>query len=112
MSSSGAGYFMAGQNGDQSQLTPQQKMAMALMGGDKAYNPQQANSGIANAGSSLAGAMAMQNMQQQAAGNSQQGQIIQQRYGMSPTQAAQVMNPNSGGFGGLGGLFNMGGGGS
>lgn len=59
---SSPGYFMAQQAADPNQMTPQQKMAMALMGGNKTYNPQQQYAGLADAGSSLAGAMAMKNM--------------------------------------------------
>jgi hypothetical protein len=53
---SGPGFFYSDEQSPE--LTAQQRMAMALTQGQKPYNPNQAYSGIADAGQSLAGAMA------------------------------------------------------
>jgi len=85
------------------------KMAMAqsLMGNQA----QGQNAGLANAGGDIAGAIAMKNLQQQASPQNQMAsQTIQQRYGMDPSQAQNVMNPSL--MSKIGGLFNLGGGGS
>ena len=82
----------------------QRKMAMAqsLMGNQA----QGQNSGLANAGNSILGAITMKNMaQQQNPQNQMASQTIQQRYGMNPSQAQNVMNPSL-----MSRLFSMGGG--
>ena len=65
------------------------QMAQALMG--NGANPQTPNSGIANAGGSILGALAAKRIQQQ---NDPQNQVMQQRYGMSPGQAQNITDPS------------------
>lgn len=86
----------------QAQQDQQRKIALAqsLMGNQA----QGQNSGLANAGGDILGAVAMQRMQQQ---NSPQNQVIQQRYGMTPSQAQNVTNPNLASR--IGSMFGMGG---
>lgn len=102
-----------------SQLTPemlqqmqayqdQQKrsqMAGALM--QNQADPRTANAGFANAGSDILGAVTQNAIQHQ---NGPQSQVIQQRYGITPSQAGNVLHPGI--MSKIGGLFSMGGGGS
>ena len=92
----------------QQQADQARKMAMAqsLMGNQARGQ----NSGMANAGGDILGAIAMKNMAQQSDPQNQMAsQTIQQRYGMDPSQAQNVMNPSL--MSRIGGLFSMGGGG-
>ena len=80
----------------------QQKMAMAqsLMG-NNATGP---NAGIANVGGDILGALAAKRIQQQ---NSPENQTLQQRYGMSPSQAQNITDPSL--MSRLGNFFGLGG---
>jgi hypothetical protein len=80
----------------------QRKMAMAqsLMGNQA----QGQNAGMANIGNDILGAMRMKSLQQQ---NSPENAVVQQRYGMSPSQANGVLNPSLGSR--IGGMFGLGG---
>lgn len=82
------------------------KMAQALMGNNA--NPTTPYAGLANAGGDLLGAQAMQRIQQQ---SDPQNQVMQQRYGMTPGQAQNLLNPSMASKAGdwLSNLFGMGG---
>ncbi len=84
----------------QKQQQQRQAMAQALM--QNQASPQTPNSGIANAGGDIMGALVQRRMQQQA---DPTNQIMQQRYGMSPGAANNVLHPSM-----LSKLFSMGGG--
>lgn len=88
--------FMAQLQAYQDQQKKMQ-MAQSLMGNQA----QGQNSGLANAGSDILGAITAQRLQQQ---NSPENQVIQQRYGMNPSQAQNVTNPSW-----TSRLFNLGG---
>lgn len=90
----------------QAQQDQQRKMAMAqsLMGNQA----KGTNSGMANAGNDILGAITMHNLaQKNDPTNQMNNQTMQQRYGMDPSQAQNVLNPSL--MSKVGGLFNLGG---
>lgn len=81
------------------QQQKQQALAQSLM--QTNANPQTPNSGIANAGSAIAGALAAKNMQNQA---DPENSVLQQRYGITPGAANNITHPGL-----MSRLFNLGG---
>ena len=81
-------------------LQRRQQMAQSLM--QNSANPQTANSGIANAGSDIAGAIAAKNMQNQ---SDPFNSVLSQRYGISNGAANNISHPGL-----ISKLFNLGGG--
>jgi hypothetical protein len=77
-----------------------QQMVAALMQNNA--NPQTPNSGLANAGSSILGAVVGRNMQNQ---TDPQNAVLQQRYGITPGAANGITHPGL-----MSKLFNLGGG--
>lgn len=107
---SGQGFFYPGDE-QQMALAQRLKMAQALMGNQA--NPATPYAGIANAGSDIIGAQAMKNIQNQQQQQGPANQIIQQRYGMTPSQAQNVISPSFLSRAGdwASNIFGMGGGG-
>lgn len=105
MNGVGQGYFYT----DPNDPNAQQKAKLAAALQNRIYNPQQAYSGIADAGSSIANAAAYQNIQNQ---NDPAVTSLAQRMGISPSDAASLLKPSAMSKAGnwLGSLFGMGGG--
>lgn len=87
----------------QSDLQKRQALAASLM--QNSADPRQQNAGLANAGSDILGAVIGRNAQQQQQSADPLNQAMQQRYGMSPGQANNMLHPSM-----LSKLFNFGGG--
>jgi len=73
-------------------MTPQQQYQMAMARALMGNQAQGQNSGIANLGGNILGALAMKRVQQQ---NDPENQVVQQRYGMTPGQAGGVLGTTS-----------------